>query len=874
MTDIFLPINNLVKTQFPQFYQSNGPDFIAFIQAYYQWLEEEGNVLYYSRNYYNIKDIDTTFDQFIVYFKEKYFKNIALGTKADIRLLIKHALDIYRSKGSQRATKLLFQLAFDENVDFYYPSTDLFKLSDGDWYEPLYLEFAPEDVVWNLLQKDVTGLTSGAIAYVDAIIQRFVQGRIISVAYISALNGNFLNGEKIQPTDLSLTVAEAPLTTGSLSDLSILNGSGGTNYEVGSVIPIVGRYGNGAQFLVTSTTDESGFFQYEFTDGGYGFTATPNVYISTNVLNISFVNLTDPIPNIFGFYSFLDPIEQSLASLNYIDATGSLSLDQLISTYYSNGVVEGTGVIVGIDQTNSTAGQVIVNVLSGNVANQFFTTSNTITANIALSNGYNDVSVTSKYIANNDTITIGVSNTSGFVLGETIAQADPSSDLYRGFGTISSILPNFLIVNPFSGMFSNTPFGIMGLFSMTSSQMANSSLSIGVANVTYANASISNTFFPSKFSVITSPYTNAVLNSVEAAFADLVVSVNNSFSYSENVSICNTIIGPYLSTPINALAYGLPGNTSANLTFGTIGGALSYQTETIGKLSSVYISGFPQISGLIAPYIVIDNPIISEYNYFDELLSVAGGNFRVGDVVQQGPAIANTSNWIARGKVLSQNGTHIVAQRLSFSNNFSNTTNNSTLLVSVNSGAFTNIGGMTPYFYSNPMGRNITADAIVVAGNNILSSGIVVDAGYGYLPDEPVTIGANGASGFAVLEKQGFGTGYYRSKGGFLSDQKKIFDGYFYQNYSYQIISSLMINKYQEMLNDLTHVAGTMMFGKLVYKNQDNLTLSVQPSIINTTPVIPTANSSSDLFIFGIYTTGISNATTSNNTSYFVFFGL
>jgi hypothetical protein len=32
-------ISNFVESQFPQFYQEEGPDFILFMKAYYEWLE-------------------------------------------------------------------------------------------------------------------------------------------------------------------------------------------------------------------------------------------------------------------------------------------------------------------------------------------------------------------------------------------------------------------------------------------------------------------------------------------------------------------------------------------------------------------------------------------------------------------------------------------------------------------------------------------------------------------------------------------------------------------------------------------------------------------------------------------------------------------
>ena len=67
MTDPYFQIvpttvSNFIPQQFPEVFQENDPNFINFLQSYYQWMESPGNPLYYSRRYYQIKDIDTTLD--------------------------------------------------------------------------------------------------------------------------------------------------------------------------------------------------------------------------------------------------------------------------------------------------------------------------------------------------------------------------------------------------------------------------------------------------------------------------------------------------------------------------------------------------------------------------------------------------------------------------------------------------------------------------------------------------------------------------------------------------------------------------------------------------------------------------------------------
>src|SRR3989337_3671886 len=71
--------------------------------SWYTTTYTEYNPNYYLRRFLSNKDIDSTADRFLIYFKEKYLKNIQFDTQANIKNLLKHSLDIYRSKGTERS---------------------------------------------------------------------------------------------------------------------------------------------------------------------------------------------------------------------------------------------------------------------------------------------------------------------------------------------------------------------------------------------------------------------------------------------------------------------------------------------------------------------------------------------------------------------------------------------------------------------------------------------------------------------------------------------------------------------------------------------------------------------------------------------------
>ena len=72
-------IANLVQSQFPEFYYSDGPEFVAFVKAYYEFLDAGGSE---SREILSYRDIDTTLDQFVSKFQAEYLTGIPAKTAA------------------------------------------------------------------------------------------------------------------------------------------------------------------------------------------------------------------------------------------------------------------------------------------------------------------------------------------------------------------------------------------------------------------------------------------------------------------------------------------------------------------------------------------------------------------------------------------------------------------------------------------------------------------------------------------------------------------------------------------------------------------------------------------------------------------------
>ena len=303
-------ISNFVQNQFPQFYQEEGPNFILFLQAYYEWMEEnseytsadgstifEGNPIGEARRLFDYRDIDNTLTKFLSHFQEKYLYGIPFNVIINQRFLLKHILDVYRSKGSIQSYKLLFKLIYNQDIEVYLPGTDLLKPSDGTWNVPKYLEVTNTGNLASLINKTIVGVTSNTTAIVENVLSESINKNIVNSVYISNIEpkgATFFKNEKIVAfgqTTNSMAISNAPVILGSLNYVKILNG--GQDFNIGDTLKIVHRditnnqiisFGDGGYLKVTGLSSSSnGQLNIDILNGGFGFNANAHTFIYNGI---------------------------------------------------------------------------------------------------------------------------------------------------------------------------------------------------------------------------------------------------------------------------------------------------------------------------------------------------------------------------------------------------------------------------------------------------------------------------------------------------------------------------------------------------------------------------------------------------------------
>jgi len=264
----------LVKNQFPDFYREEGDNFLQFISAYYEWMDEQGPIKK-SRNLIETSDIDSVSEEYIDFFLSKYMNGIPKSVLSDKALLEKHILSVYRSKGSIEGLKLLFRLLYNIEIQVFIPQDDVLVLSGGKWSRKEYVEVEERELNHTYDNKLVRGTTSGARAYVLSISTINNDYGFAHIFYLTDIipgpsGSSFVPGEYLMYDGLD--IRQATLIRGSVVGAVVT--SSDENHAAGDILFTESTSGSELQFEVKTIVDPEsaiGYINFKIINGGYGY---------------------------------------------------------------------------------------------------------------------------------------------------------------------------------------------------------------------------------------------------------------------------------------------------------------------------------------------------------------------------------------------------------------------------------------------------------------------------------------------------------------------------------------------------------------------------------------------------------------------------
>ena len=122
----------LIPSQLPEYIRDDESykNFVLFLQSYYEWLEENGNVLDRSKKILSYADIDNTTDEFLQYYANDFLQYIPESAFVDRREAVRFAKQLYQAKGVPSSFKFLFRMLYNSDFEYYMTKDSVLRASD------------------------------------------------------------------------------------------------------------------------------------------------------------------------------------------------------------------------------------------------------------------------------------------------------------------------------------------------------------------------------------------------------------------------------------------------------------------------------------------------------------------------------------------------------------------------------------------------------------------------------------------------------------------------------------------------------------------------------------------------------------------------
>ena len=279
-------LSSLVPNQLPDFIRTDYENFVVFIKAYYEFLEQNNQAQEVLQNITKYADIDETAEELVEKFFKTYAESLTPSSISDNRFLIKKIRELYKKKGTETAYKILFNVLFKETIEFFYPYQIVLKPSSGKWLSPLAVRVKPGSTEQNMFDfenTEIVGSRSKARGVVNRVIKynidRFdvyellmdpktVRGEFLPNETITALKTFVLNGRQI-------TINLSGILYSVISKVNIKDGKLG--YSVGANINITDSQGQFASARIEGVDRFGSITRIEVLEGGLNYSANTKI---------------------------------------------------------------------------------------------------------------------------------------------------------------------------------------------------------------------------------------------------------------------------------------------------------------------------------------------------------------------------------------------------------------------------------------------------------------------------------------------------------------------------------------------------------------------------------------------------------------------
>ena len=752
-----------------------------------------------------------------------------------------------RSKGTEKGYRLLFRMLFNEDIEFYVPGEHLMRSSAASWTIPRYIEVTTPIDLQQLVGLRVRSSGNGQ-ATVESYFEKTINGKTSYVLYLSDVEGDFNFNEKIFCDEVPYSDDDAPIVFGSLSAISIING--GANYEVGDTLDVVGEGGAG-KAKVLSTRNENGRVTFTLVDGGYGYSANAVITVNPAHSNVQlFVDNTAPF------------------------SIGDTVLDISVSPESFGRVIEILPDSIILDSANTgmfNDGDVLQN--ANNVQLGYGSNNGAFSANNTIQNLDTGAFATVKAV--NSTVITLSSNTGSFSPGQLIRNLSNNSSNVTANVTSVSVFQTNVTANAVVQLFGSGATFQIGAITDKQVFAINDD---EIAGMLAADMELNNTGFLLEVeNVAGGPFVDdeLVTASANVIHIDVAYVTPGDIANGDTLSSSALGIGGLTAYRVDGPVLYITGTdadmTNANLIPGAV---LTSNSGVNVRVKSVY-----------PKEVVVGNTKLIAATSNLDFLTVYNEN-PIGYYIPGTTVTGQTSGFTADIK-LANSSVEPVNRLTDWDyfpaagfgeENLDSTMINLFRIVNLEIGRITFLNRINPGvgYSADPVvtiveplvydlrigdgnGRfwgfnaNVTARAGVA--NGVVTGVQITDSGYGYVNNEEAALVSNtnttAVTGVTIVDLSGVGTGFYKDRKGFASDESFLQDSRYYQTFSYEIQANRMLSTYEKFARELVHPTGIALYGRYINRNE----MVNQQSSLVLTEVRQSNAFTSDLTIYTADTT-------------------
>lgn len=271
-------VSQLVNSQLPEFIRSDYTTFVAFLEYYYQFLEQDQNALELVQNARQYSDIDKTADSFVNYFLNNYAKDLPQSLLVDKGLLIKRIKGLYAAKGGSLSIETLFKILYNTSALTRYPYDSVLRPSNGKWNQRNSLRVLRTSGSVDDIKDRFITFTKNRVKYTAEVIRvKTLDTNLYEIFFHAPYPVPFEVNDTI-----SISNATGVIFTGTLQPTLTTTRiiSGGSNFKAGQVFTLSIAGGLNTLVRITKVSSTGAIERLKILSYGFGFTESISINLS------------------------------------------------------------------------------------------------------------------------------------------------------------------------------------------------------------------------------------------------------------------------------------------------------------------------------------------------------------------------------------------------------------------------------------------------------------------------------------------------------------------------------------------------------------------------------------------------------------------